>query len=724
MYLFFTCETNMFSKLSKVVIFPFYFLFFYRCLICVDIGSDSFVDRFTSQQSLNNGDRIAGFACLLGGFKLNNSSVSATFDSFFPVIGDIELEGGTLSLSRDFILHDVSAIKTLGNINGSNYIIELPSSIKILPEQSIETSSCGAEVCNVSYVTDCLQFNYVQCCDWSYDDKFIAVGMASCAGNHTLKIYEFDGATLTFKDSESLDYYSVESLSWHPSSNLLAVGRDYAGVGNKELLIYEVNQTTGALTFVSGVDVNATPCAFDWHPTANWLAVSQDKSGQDLAIYRVDSQGNITTNPIAEYDADEYPRDRTLAWNNSGEYLAIGLLSTAANELLIFSFNPDTEILSLDCSKNLGYTVSGVSWSKVSPNFLAIGVEVVCGEMLKIYEFDSSSSTLTQRAAKSDLGDYVYTVDWHPSSNCLAVGRDYVPIGHDFRIYYFNPEDYSLEEITGFSLPNDVRSLKWSKNGSYITHGCDNYKFYVYSASNCDNEVFANFEFTDLNIFLNGDVSLNSSKITFAGESLISGKGNTLDLSGTSTIVVGSNASLCLKDISIEGLTEASIYCTDNTSTLSVDNCKWIMGNDYIFEAGHLEILNDFYIIGDGYNFVYQTDQQSVVSSNSRIILDANVTFSYAPLVENRDLISLYDDTSDFILRGATLFSTTTGLRLTKGNLIVERKSFVSCDGTKHAESVCFGDGASALNDLNIETVGAANLEILNGYIVYDNVSG
>jgi len=701
------------KNFAKII---FIILLLSKNVSCIDIGSDSSVSRFTAQQILNNGDRIAGFACLLAGFKLNNSSVEATFDSFFPVIGDIELKGGTLSLNRDFILHDISAIKTLGNITGNNHTLEIAASVKTFPESSESGGSCGSESCDISYVTNISVSYDVLDCDWSFDDKFIAVALEN--GSNNLKIYEFNGSILVFKDSESIGSSNVNSVSWHPSDYLLAVGSN----SGDEFSVYEVNSSTGVLTKKSGInlsDVNAVA----WHPSGSWVAIGQENSTKEIAIYAVDSQGNINSMPVDTYNANDNVEKNSLRWNSGGNYLAAGLDSNGSAELLVFAFNDVSGEITFDCSKEIGASLNAVAWSNASPNFLAVGAHRTYGEMLKIYEFDSGSSTLTQRAAKSDLKDYVWALDWHPSSNCLALGRDSAR-GYEFRIYYFDSSDYSLDQITGFGLSRDVRCTRWSHDGSYVAQGCDNNNLYVYSAPSCASEVFESVDFTDLKIFLHGDTALNNFKIIFKGESLISGRGNTLDLSGTSTIVIDSNASLCLKDISLEGLISSNIYCTDNTSTLSVDNCKWIMGSNYVFDVGHLEILNDFYIIGGGYNFVYQTDQQSIVKSNSRIILDENVIFSYAPSVANRDLINLCDDTSDFVLRGATLFSTTTGLRLTKGNLIVERKSFINSDGTNYAESVSFGDGSSVDNDLNIETVGAANLEVLSGYVVYDNISG
>ena len=697
----------------------FSFFLFTRELLSVDIGSDTVVNKFTSQQILNNGDRIAGSSCLLSGFMLKNSLVSAIFDSNFPVIGDIALEGGLLSLNRDLILRDVSAIQTLGSIVGNKHVLEISSSVQRFPETQAENSTCGYESCDISYVTNINASYDILSCDWSFDDNFIVVALEGDESKN-LKIYEFDGSILTLKDSEQIgEESSVNSVSWHPSDYLFAVG---ANAGN-ELSVYQVNANTGALTKKMGInmsDVNAV----DWHPSGNWIAVGEENSSREVAIYAVDSQGNINAIPVSVYNTSDNVEKNALRWNSDGSYLVAGLDSNSTAEILVFAFDQETETITLDVSLNESYSVHAVAWSNVFPNFLAVGLYTNSGEMLKVYEFDSVDHTLVQRAAKSDIGDYVWSLDWHPNSNCLALGRD-GKTGYDFRIYYFDSSDYSLNQITGYELGNnDVRCVKWSHSGSYVTQGCDNNNLYVYSAPSCASSVASSIEFTDLHISLCGNIALDNSQIIFKGESVIDGNGNIFDLSGTSTIIIDSNASLCLKDISLKGMLNSNIYCTDHTSTLLVDNCRWLMEVDYDFNAGHLDILHDFEIIGSGYNFSYKTDQRSTILANSRLILHDGVTFSYIPTLADKNLIDLFNSTSDIILRGATLFCSSIGLRLTKGNLIVERKSFLECDGSNYAEAICFGDGASADNDLHIETIGAANLEVSSGYVVYDNISG
>src|SRR5688572_6029613 len=105
----------------------------YSFLQAANIGSDTAVTRFNTQQIVQNGDRIAGFAALAGGFALSGNGSIGTFDSFFSVSGDIALNFGTLILSQDLIINNITAINTLGNIIGNNHIMEFAPFISCVP---------------------------------------------------------------------------------------------------------------------------------------------------------------------------------------------------------------------------------------------------------------------------------------------------------------------------------------------------------------------------------------------------------------------------------------------------------------------------------------------------------------------------------------------------------------------------------------------------------------
>jgi len=199
--------------LIRIFTFLIFILLFNKGAFCIDIGSDIAVNRFSTQQTLNNGDRVAGFSVLEKGFKLNGA---ATFDSFFSVSGNIELQGMALTLNTDLCFSDVSSIVTLGSIIGNNHSMIFSPEIKIIPEES--EIGCGSLGCQIDFVTNVTQPDDIFSSNWSFDSQFIAVGLdaPSSGSRDVLRIYQFNGSSLVLKDSDSLDDKDVNSVSWSP----------------------------------------------------------------------------------------------------------------------------------------------------------------------------------------------------------------------------------------------------------------------------------------------------------------------------------------------------------------------------------------------------------------------------------------------------------------------------------------------------------------------------
>ena len=86
-------------------------------------------------------NRIANYAWMQGGFGLQSSAANLLFDSVFPVSGMIALNGGTLTLNRDFMLSNTTIIQSLGDIVGNGHTLSLSPSITWLPPQAAQFSN-------------------------------------------------------------------------------------------------------------------------------------------------------------------------------------------------------------------------------------------------------------------------------------------------------------------------------------------------------------------------------------------------------------------------------------------------------------------------------------------------------------------------------------------------------------------------------------------------------
>ena len=183
------------------------------------------------------------------------------------------------------------------------------------------------------------------------------------------------------------------------------------------------------------------------------------------------------------------------------------------------------------------------------------------------------------------------------------------------------------------------------------------------------------FEWGNLTVCLNSNVTFKDCCITFTGNSIISGQGNCLTLLPTCTIRIAANSSLLLKNIIVQGLETGRIIPLDSTSTLSLKSAKLFLDNNYTFSQGTLDIKNKVSIFGDGLTFTFGTDQLSTINQDSTLKLNDGLIFDYAPSNNEQDLLKLVDKSATLFLNGATLKITGTDLLLTKGTLLVDRNA-------------------------------------------------
>ncbi len=210
--------------------------------------------------------------------------------------------------------------------------------------------------------------------------------------------------------------------------------------------------------------------------------------------------------------------------------------------------------------------------------------------------------------------------------------------------------------------------------------------------------------------------------LTFQGNCMYYGDNHVLNLGSKGAIITNKRKSaLALEDITFRGLSDHKIRCFDDTCTLTLKNMQLIMANDYSFTVGHFETYGDVSVSGT-HSFVYQSTQQSKIGTASVLSFLGSV-LSYAPLINNRDLLAFEDSTGSLYINGATLASTPVGLRLTKGNLLVDDKNYLVNPGALNiSEGICFGNGVAA-DDLAVRIMAGASLNQLSGFFAYENVN-
>lgn len=693
-----------------------------------DIGSDTSVTRISTQQVVFNGDRIAGFTSLEEGFRFFGLQVNATFDSFFPVSGKVQLNGGTLTLNRDLVIRNDTVFGIQGNIIGNGHAIELSSSVTCIPSLSVDEISCGI-VLTTSTVLD----SDCEVVDWSFDSKFLAVGKDSRIGAaDTIENYELESNdNLVLRDSFDPPGARTEinDIRWRPNEYLLAVVR-YAGTGD-EVLTY-TSSSSGILTLVSSTTVVGDAVACIWHPDGDILAVGTTADANELIFYPVDMAGNLGARTIFNITPNRDVQFEAIDFSPDGNYLVVGVDDDGGTnpELLVYRFTKSPITLTLAASTIFSKDVECLGWNPTFTQFIAVGLDDTgpAGDLVQVQEFDPVGGTLTTRAVGLSIGGPAESMDWRNDGQCLAVGRGLTASNHFLRTYAFDPVGTTtLRVIDELLTVDDVESVRWSQDGNFLAVGRDGEiipgegALFIFqnplnlSLNSC-------FELRDVKLSFDTDIIFKDSCYQFTGHSVINGHGNVLTLDSTTTFVVGANSSLLIKDVILKNISGNQLTATDGTSTFSFQDVKMVLDGNYSFTVGRFDVIKDFEVSGDGFNFAYQTDQVSTITTYGRFILDNGITFSYDPSIASQDLINFSDENSELILRSATLHATTTGLQLTKGYMQIEGLSFLSAEGVSAATGILFGDGASAVNNFCIEWLPAAHLELLQGFATYDNV--
>ena len=693
-----------FSK-SLYPIFVFsLFLISFQYLVCIDIGSDSAPSRFDVQQYLGNGDRIAGFAAINAGFKLLGASVTATFDSFFPVSGDLELNCGTLSLNTDLVFSDTAQISSLGNITGNDHALETCSSMIRFPSN---------EMINCCYIPESIldskSFSYVvQTVDWSHDDEFVTYGYSNGSTVY-IGVYGFDGTDLSTNPIATTSISSAGryvTVRWHPSGYFLAVGIGRSSTVDT-IRIFEFDPVAETLIEVSSAPGSPYVLAVSWHPSGDFLATGEYLGVRNIGLYAIDGSGNINPTPLDSivFSPSGFIYFEALDWNYNGDFLAAAVyrLSSA---LVVYDFDEISTTLTEDSSAISGQRGIMVDWNKTDTGILAVGF-FSGAECLYIVEHDESSSSINVRTT-GGISIRTNALDW--SGGCLSVGLQ--TTSNELRSFEYYYDTQTLYPMSYVDFSSSVNSTRWSYDGKYLATGADTNDLRIYQ-TDCFCSEAGGITFSDLNIFLNNDITFANCYLKFDGESMICGAGNTLTLAPTCTIFVNPDSSLLFKDIEIHGINNGKIQCSDSLSTISFDDVAWVQDGDFTFTVGKFDVLNEFIIGGDEFVFAYQTDQISTISTTGKMVIDNGMTFSYDPPISSKELLSLHAETSELILNSGTLHATSVGMSLDTGRLIFDRNSSLISEGAIESEGILLKES------LDVQWLPAVHSNC-SGFIVFE----
>ncbi|MFH1319429.1 MAG: hypothetical protein ABII90_02090, partial [Bacteroidota bacterium] len=242
-----------------------------------------------------------------------------------------------------------------------------------------------------------------------------------------------------------------------------------------------------------------------------------------------------------------------------------------------------------------------------------------------------------------------------------------------------NGKIYAVGEISGetFIDGRAILSSPIDLNGATLTNGGDilfSSQTTIASSGYLNPQGYA--------YVLGGDLIIPDTVIlTFTSDGIIDGQGHSLIFGTTAQILIDSNVTLTLKNLTVKNnlntILIPPVKCLDQQSKLVLDNVKFALNDDFAFKTGQIYIHDDVIFTGSS-KFIYQSVLPSYIQPHSTLYFDKNTTFDYSPSSTKNDLITMMDKTASIYLNGATLQTTDTGIKLTKGQLFLDNKVTLS----------------------------------------------
>ncbi|KKQ49656.1 MAG: hypothetical protein US69_C0003G0011 [candidate division TM6 bacterium GW2011_GWF2_38_10] len=244
---------------------------------------------------------------------------------------------------------------------------------------------------------------------------------------------------------------------------------------------------------------------------------------------------------------------------------------------------------------------------------------------------------------------------------------------------------------------------------------------------------------------LDGDIVL-AHDCYFTSPGIIDGNGHTLNITGSFVIPAGdhgftfaSNTTIYGNDQDVTIAPHASLYIDEHVSvtlcdmtlhlnnenafqgpgTITLKDVIVCMNNDINKTSGNLHIDGTVQLQGN-HAFNVLNDAHVTINPYTTWYFDKNTTLYYAPENDNRDLIYMSDSTSTLFLHGATLQSTSTGMRLTRGTIMLDHANTIYAHNGSLSEALAFGNNNPA-NNISMIILPGASLNIANGIVDYAN---
>jgi len=684
----------------------------YSSLIPVSYGSDTAVSIVNPFNIVGQDNIINTFGCVKNGFALVDPSTTCSFNSIFPVAGPIYLRGGNLFLKSDLILTNTGTLADLGSIQGGNHVVEFSQYMVNLMAGTQPNGRLVLNLVGAGTVT-----RTPRSVDWSYDGQYLAVTIASGAGNDLL-IYRFDGAALTLVAGVNLAGAGY-SVRWHPSSYYLAVTMGTAAT-KIQLFLFSAPST---LTAKGSVAPTGTFYAVGWQRRGDYIVVAGNNgSGQGTVIKYAFNQGteafdSAYTVTNAGSALNGIPQYEGVCWAPRGN----------KDDVIVVTNNGGTtgsmHLYNLDIAGNLNHlknyvlskAANAVDWCATS-TYIAVG----CADgTLRAYQHEEATNTMVQKQTYTTTGA-INSISWKADATELAVARA-VASTYEFQVCSFDDSTYALVTTYPIALSTDAYAVRYYFGAnSYIARIENSTRLLsVYKES------YSPFIFKDVNVRITNDLTLGVP-LTFLGNCTINGQHNRITFTGDGTFNVAPNSSLEVRMATL-GVTAPSAFALQGrASALSLRDSEIMLDNDMYITTGSFCVYGDLTITGN-HQFILETNCTSTIHTNATLAVKDGATLTLGKKSETSpEPITFEDSSSSLVLDNATLHVTNSGFTITKGLVDVYNRSVITVDYTDTTVSITtqalrFGDGINIANDALIRLNGSATeLALENGSIIFD----
>ena len=397
-----------------------------------DNGADNIFERCIANATQNIS--ATAFSTVVAGFGLKGSEkctkiIDSESANAVTSVGNAVAYGIWLETQTTDLLQSQTAAQTTNAISsldwsGDDCYLAAGNNAQLQmytfdPEFTIARS-------NITSVASLTFNNTIQSLAWSPDT--ISLAVVTSDPEQALNLVTFERTNLTLENQSSIDRSELlNSVSWRFDARYVVVGGvTNASTGN-QLEVYTVDRVANSLTFAVGSSAAASIInSVSWHPTENLIAAGSD---DEVIVFSFTSFPAALAVEDSESTGEAY---NVVSWSPDGSYIATGSPTTVR----IYLYDQTNNELSLAASYVHGGTIESLDWSDDGAYLAFAGANGTLQDTV-VLSFNRSTNTLSPVAnvSSATTGQQATAVSWGASGDYIAVGNNETTFGEHIFIY-------------------------------------------------------------------------------------------------------------------------------------------------------------------------------------------------------------------------------------------------------------------------------------------------